>query len=105
MSKAQRQHRVVRILAEHPVSSQMELVDLLSEAGIDATQATASRDLGDLGAVKVRVPGGGSVYAVGSTYIHGRVWPGRTGTCRMRYTRLRSAGSPVMVRRAAQCPP
>ena len=64
MSKAQRQHRVVRILAEHPVSSQMELVDLLSAAGIEATQATASRDLGDLGAVKVRVPGGGSVYAI-----------------------------------------
>ena len=41
MSKAQRQHRVVRILAEHPVSSQMELVDLLSAAGIEATQATA----------------------------------------------------------------
>jgi transcriptional regulator of arginine metabolism len=31
---------------------------------VDATQATVSRDLEDLGAVKVRVPGGESVYAI-----------------------------------------
>ncbi|MBC8365206.1 MAG: arginine repressor [Actinobacteria bacterium] len=64
MSKAQRQHRMARLLAEQPVTSQGELVDLLAEAGIEATQATVSRDLGDLGAIKVRLPGGGSVYAI-----------------------------------------
>jgi transcriptional regulator of arginine metabolism len=64
MSKTQRQHRIARLLVEGPVPSQAQLVDLLAEAGIEATQATVSRDLGDLGAVKVRLPGGRSVYAI-----------------------------------------
>jgi transcriptional regulator of arginine metabolism len=39
-------------------------VELLAQEGIGATQATVSRDLEDLGAVKVRVPGGDTVYAI-----------------------------------------
>ena len=64
MSKTQRPHQIARLLVEGPVPSQAQLVDLLAEAGIEATQATVSRDLGDLGAVKVRLPGGRSVYAI-----------------------------------------
>jgi len=41
-----------RLLAERKVSSQTELVDLLSEAGHRVTQSTVSRDLTELGAVK-----------------------------------------------------
>ena len=62
--KAQRQHRLVRILAEEAVTSQSQLVDLLAGAGMVATQATVSRDLEELGAIKVRVPGGATVYAI-----------------------------------------
>lgn len=62
--KAQRQHAVEKILADHQVTSQGQLVELLAEAGFEATQATVSRDLEELGAVKVRVPGGDSIYAV-----------------------------------------
>ncbi len=62
--KTQRQHRVAKILADEAVTSQAQLVDLLAEAGIVATQATASRDLEELGAIKVRVPGGATVYAI-----------------------------------------
>jgi len=64
MSKVQRQHRLARLLEEQPVSNQPQLVDLLAAEGIAATQATVSRDLDELGAVKVRVPGGVSVYAI-----------------------------------------
>lgn len=64
MSKARRQHRIVRLLEEHPVSSQLQLVELLADDGLTATQATVSRDLEDLGAIKVRVAGGESVYAI-----------------------------------------
>ncbi|MBC8195084.1 MAG: arginine repressor [Acidimicrobiia bacterium] len=64
MSKVQRQHRLSLLLQEHPVTSQPQLVDLLAVEGFTATQATVSRDLEDLGAVKVRVPGGESVYAI-----------------------------------------
>ncbi len=64
MSKTRRQHRVARLLESHAVTSQAQLVDLLAVDGIVATQATVSRDLEDLGAVKVRMPGGETVYAV-----------------------------------------
>lgn len=63
-TKAQRQHRIIRILSDHAVASQSQVVDLLAERGITATQATVSRDLDELGAVKVRVPGGATVYAI-----------------------------------------
>lgn len=62
--KRQRQHLVARLIAEHPVHNQARLVELLADEGVDATQATVSRDLEDLGAIKVRVPGSESVYAV-----------------------------------------
>ena len=64
LNKPQRQHRVARLLEQHSVTSQGQLVDLLAADGVVATQATVSRDLEDLGAVKVRVPGGETVYAV-----------------------------------------
>jgi transcriptional regulator of arginine metabolism len=64
MSKRQRQHVIGQLLADHAVTSQAQLVELLAAAGIDAAQATVSRDLEEIGAVKVRVPGGDTVYAV-----------------------------------------
>jgi transcriptional regulator of arginine metabolism len=65
LSKTQRQHRVAHLLANHAVTSQAQLVQLLAEEeGIAATQATVSRDLEDMGAIKVRVAGGDSVYAI-----------------------------------------
>jgi transcriptional regulator of arginine metabolism len=64
MSKAQRQHLIGQLLERQEVTSQPQLVELLSAEGIQATQATVSRDLDELGAVKVRVPGGRTAYAV-----------------------------------------
>tara|TARA_B100000929_G_scaffold49534_2_gene35947 strand:+ start:3799 stop:4272 length:474 start_codon:yes stop_codon:yes gene_type:complete len=64
MSKSQRQHLLAKILEEQAVSSQAKLVELLKAEGIEVTQATLSRDLEELGAVKVRVPVGDSIYAV-----------------------------------------
>lgn len=64
VGKAQRQHLIAGLLAEHAVSSQARLVELLDQQGVSATQATVSRDLEDLGAIKVRVPGGDTVYAI-----------------------------------------
>ncbi len=64
LTKPQRQHRIQRLLEDNAVSTQERLVDLLADDGVVATQATVSRDLEDLGAIKVRVPGGETVYAV-----------------------------------------
>lgn len=56
-AKAQRQRMIGDWLREHRVGSQEELVARLGLAGVAATQATVSRDLEELGAVKVRRDG------------------------------------------------
>lgn len=63
-TKAQRQQLIVSLIEQRSVTNQPQLVELLAENGLTATQATVSRDLEDLGAVKVRVPGGESAYAI-----------------------------------------
>jgi transcriptional regulator of arginine metabolism len=63
-TKAARQRRIVELLTRTTVRSQPELVRLLASDGIDVTQATLSRDLEELGAVKIRDSWGQLVYAV-----------------------------------------
>lgn len=62
--KQQRQQAITRLVASGKVVSQPQLQELLAAKGIDATQATISRDLEELGAVKIRVAGGESRYAI-----------------------------------------
>jgi transcriptional regulator of arginine metabolism len=64
MTKGARQQKIVDLLARHPVRSQTELADLLAAAGVAVTQATLSRDLVELDAVKIRSASGALVYAV-----------------------------------------
>jgi transcriptional regulator of arginine metabolism len=63
-NKAQRQHRIAKLLEEHRVTNQAHLVELLAEDGTDVNVSTVSRDLEELGAIKVRIPGGETAYAV-----------------------------------------
>jgi transcriptional regulator of arginine metabolism len=64
LTKSARQQQIVELLASTEVHSQTELADLLHRAGVTVTQATLSRDLVELDAVKVRAPSGQLVYAV-----------------------------------------
>jgi len=64
LGKTQRQHLVAKLIEAQAVANQAQLVELLAADGVLATQATVSRDLDDLGAIKVRVPGGESAYAI-----------------------------------------
>ena len=64
MTKGARQQKIADLLTRHQVRSQTELADLLADAGVTVTQATLSRDLVELDAVKVRLPSGALVYAV-----------------------------------------
>jgi transcriptional regulator of arginine metabolism len=59
-TRAGRQARIVALLSAQPVRSQSELAALLAAEGIEVTQATLSRDLEELGAVKLRGADGGS---------------------------------------------
>ena len=64
-TRAGRQARIVTLLSAHSVRSQSELATMLAGEGIDVTQATLSRDLEELGAVKLRgADGGTGVYVV-----------------------------------------
>jgi transcriptional regulator of arginine metabolism len=63
-TKNARQQTIIDLLTRHSVRSQTELGELLAQAGLHVTQATLSRDLVDLDAVKVRSPSGALVYAV-----------------------------------------
>jgi transcriptional regulator of arginine metabolism len=65
LGKLARQARIVELVAARPVTSQGELAALLAAEGIAVTQATLSRDLDELNAVKVRTsPGGPLAYVV-----------------------------------------
>jgi transcriptional regulator of arginine metabolism len=64
LGKPQRQHLIGKLIEHQMVQNQAQLVDLLADEGCVATQATVSRDLDDLGAIKVRVTGGESAYAI-----------------------------------------
>jgi transcriptional regulator of arginine metabolism len=63
MNKRQRQHLIRRVLRERPIASQRELVDELTAAGCEVTQATISRDLREIGLQKSRDRGGRVRYA------------------------------------------
>lgn len=63
-SRTARQAAIRRLLDSHYVTSQAELQVLLADAGFHVTQATLSRDLELLGAIKVPSPSGRPHYAV-----------------------------------------
>ena len=65
-TKAARHARIIGILAQRaaPVRSQEDLAERLAEIGFRVTQATLSRDLEEIGAVRLRGPDGSLVYAL-----------------------------------------
>jgi transcriptional regulator of arginine metabolism len=65
VTKTARQARIAAILARQQVRSQEELAELLERyASVHVTQATLSRDLDELGVVRLRAAGGALVYAL-----------------------------------------
>ena len=63
-TRTARHQRIAELLLRHSVRSQAELAKLLAEEGLAVTQATVSRDLDELGAVRVRDGQGSLVYAI-----------------------------------------
>lgn len=62
MKKQQRQEILLDIIKKNQVGTQEELVSLLIAAGVDATQATVSRDVKDLDLIKKKNKDGKTVY-------------------------------------------
>ena len=67
MTRRERQGEILRLVRERQISTQTELTDALREAGVDVVQTTVSRDIAELGLVKVRAPSGRLVYAPAGT--------------------------------------
>ena len=88
-TKNARHQRIVEIVTHHEVRSQGDLANLLAESGLGVTQATLSRDLVELDAVKVRTPSGALVYAVPAEGGDRRpAAPGETAAAAARLARL-----------------
>ncbi|MET8146189.1 arginine repressor [Sphaerisporangium sp. NPDC005288] len=64
LTKAGRLAKIADLVNRNQVRSQPELARLLAESGVEVTQATLSRDLDELGALKLRADDGSLVYAL-----------------------------------------
>ena len=64
MNRAERQGAIRRLVREQPVATQSELAAALHAAGHDVVQTTVSRDIRELGLVKMRDSAGRLVYAL-----------------------------------------
>jgi transcriptional regulator of arginine metabolism len=74
MNRRERQAAILELVRERALSTQAEVAAALRESGFEVVQTTVSRDIADLGLVKVRAPSGRLVYAP----------PGTTDTDRLR---------------------
>lgn len=63
MNKFERQGTILRLIGEQQLSTQSDVVQALRDEGLEAVQATVSRDIAQLGLVKVRGDDGRLVYA------------------------------------------
>ena len=63
-TKFERQGTILRLVQQQPLSTQAEVADALRAIGFEAVQATVSRDIAQLGLVKVRNDEGRLVYAL-----------------------------------------
>jgi len=62
-SRVARQGRIIELIQRREIGSQAELADLLADEGITVSQGTLSKDLLEIGAVRVRNAAGALVYA------------------------------------------
>ncbi len=63
-TKVERQKKILRLIEEKHLSTQAELAEALHGEGVDTVQTTVSRDIAQLGLVKVRNGNGKLVYAL-----------------------------------------
>jgi transcriptional regulator of arginine metabolism len=90
-TKNSRHQLIVELLGTNEVRSQPELLALLGRQGVQVTQATLSRDLVELDAVRVRAQSGALVYAVpGEGGDRRPNAPGETAAAEHRLRRLLS---------------
>ena len=68
-SKSARKDLITELIMTRKIATQEELTRLVKEAGFDATQATISRDIKELGIVKQTLQDGSTGYAITDKFI------------------------------------
>jgi len=69
VNRVGRQAAILRLVRDQALSTQAELVQALRDEGHDVVQTTVSRDVTELGLIKVRAPSGRLIYAAPATGI------------------------------------
>src|SRR3989442_640654 len=72
MDKERRQEALLTLVRDQPIANQRQIVDLMHQSGFSATQASISRDIRELGLVKLGgryVPADGAVAAADTSGI------------------------------------
>lgn len=65
--KYKRQGQILKIIKDNKIKTHEQLIEELNKAGYSVTQATVSRDIKEMGLIKVPNPEGGSMYAVSNS--------------------------------------
>jgi transcriptional regulator of arginine metabolism len=100
MNKFERQGAILSLVQERLLSTQADVVEALRQQGIEAVQTTVSRDIAQLGLVKVRAAGGRLVYALPGAGDLDRLSE-LTSALRRWTTSMESAGNLVVIRTPA----
>ncbi|HGI5951315.1 TPA: arginine repressor [Streptococcus pneumoniae] len=69
MNKKERLEKIRRLVTDYQIGTQEEIVEHLKEAGITATQATVSRDIKELGIVKIPLRDNTYVYELPKSIV------------------------------------
>ena len=69
MNKKERLEKIRRFVTDYQIGTQEEIVEHLKEAGISATQATVSRDIKELGIVKIPLKNNKYIYELPKTIV------------------------------------
>ncbi|MGH3135232.1 MAG: arginine repressor [Gaiellaceae bacterium] len=95
MNRRERQSAILELVRDHALSTQAEVASALRETGFEVVQTTVSRDIADLGLVKVRAPSGRLVYAPPGTTDGDRMRA--LGAAMRRYAISAEAAGPLVV--------
>jgi transcriptional regulator of arginine metabolism len=95
MNRRERQNAILELVRERALSTQAEVASALKETGVEVVQTTVSRDIADLGLVKVRAPSGRLVYAPPGTSDGDRLRA--LGAAMRRYALTVEAAGPLVV--------
>lgn len=103
LDRAQRLRLLRRLVSRADLASHGEVVAALAAHGAEVTQATVSRDLAAIGAVKVRQADGSQAYRVGLADGGSGARDALDGTLRQFVTEIASSGNLVVLRTPPAC--